>query len=685
MIDIAGPVAIKLVDRIVQIVIDNPPVNASNRAVRQGLMRAVAEICASSEIDAAVISCAGRTFVAGGDIREFDQPPLMPSLPEVCNAIENCTKPIVAAVHGTALGGGLEIALSCHARVFAKSAKFGLPEVKLGLVPGAGGTQRLPRLIGLERTLELVTSARLAGAVEALESGLADLVDDDPVAAATAFAGSLVGSQIRRTGALSVEPLTTARLLELRDAVVRKARGQESPVAAFDLTAASANVGLVDGMAQERAAFVDLMASSQSRALRHVYFAEREAFRVPDLLGILPRDVAKVGIVGAGTMGSGIAVALADAGLAVTVVDVAPAAREAGRGRVASTYENQVKSGRITGDQAQLRLNAISFADRFEDLAEVDLVIEAVFEDMAVKKDLFGHLGRILREGAILATNTSYLDVGEIGAASGRPTDVIGLHFFAPANIMKLVEIVRSQASSTSALATAVALAKRLGKIPVVCGVCDGFVGNRILAAYRQQAEFMLEEGALPQDVDAAMVAFGFPMGPFAVSDLSGLDIAWARRKRLASIRDPNQRYSSRVADRLCQMGRLGQKTGSGWYRYVDNRREEDSIVRQVIEDVSRELGFLRRPINQETIQNRLQATMMNEARRILDDKIVLRGLDVDLAMIHGFGYPAWRGGPIFEATEIGIQDLLAELEAVQSKSGPGWEPARGFLSVITD
>lgn len=531
MTNVTKPVRIEINDGIALITIDNPPVNATSQAVRAGLQEAISTVQDKRDVLAAVIVAQGRTFVAGGDIREFGKSPLAPALPDVCNAIEASSKPVVAAVHGTALGGGLEIALACHARILSNDAGVGLPEVKLGLIPGAGRTQRLPRLVGMLPALDMITTGKQVKPDEALRLGIADrIADGDLRDAAVALARELVGRPIRRTGTLAVPALDEAAAETAVSGIAKKARGQLSPIRAAEVVMVAAEMPLTEGLAIERATFVELMGSSQSRALRHSFFAEREVMRVPGLDDVAPRSLKRIGLIGAGTMGAGIAVALSDAGLPVTVVETSAAAVEAGRARIEATYTRMLKSGRITSEEQIARLQRITLSDDFSALSHADLVIEAVFEDMAIKQDVFRQLGAVAKPEAILATNTSYLDIDPIAAASGRQHDVIGLHFFAPANIMRLVEIIRCKGSAPDALATGLALAKRLGKIPVVCGICDGFVGNRILAAYRAQTEMTLEDGALPHDVDSAMEAFGFPMGSFAVSDLSGLDIAWARR-----------------------------------------------------------------------------------------------------------------------------------------------------------
>ncbi|WP_262027440.1 3-hydroxyacyl-CoA dehydrogenase NAD-binding domain-containing protein [Microvirga sp. Mcv34] len=675
------PVRLIPTSPVALIEIDNPPVNATSQAVRAGLLAAIREVDNNPRIEAVVIACAGKTFVAGADIREFGQVPREPHLPDVINAIEACSKPVVAAIQGTALGGGCEIALACHARVAEAGASLGLPEVKLGLVPGAGGTQRLPRLVGLDAALDLVTSGRPVKAPEALRLGLIDrLSSGDLRQDAIALAQELIGQPLRRTGDRIVTPMdaeaASAKTAEIR----KKARGAEAPDKAAELVLQAANLPLQDGMARERETFLELRSSEQSAALRHAFFAEREVMRLPGLDSVEPRSVQKVGIVGAGTMGSGIAIAFADAGFDVRIVETSEQALGAGQARVRDVYDKQVASGRITSAVRDERLKAIGYAVGISSLSDRDLVIEAVFEDLDVKRALFRDLDAILPPGTILATNTSYLDISLIAAATSRPADVVGLHFFSPAHVMKLIEIVRTGATAADVVATGLALAKRLRKIPVVCRVCDGFVGNRILSRYRQQAEYLLEEGALPHEVDAALEAFGFPMGPFAVSDLAGLDINWARRKRLAPTRDPRERYVD-IADRLCEAGRFGRKTGAGWYRYEGGKREVDSAVTALVEEASQRRGLTRRAISADEIQSRIRAAIVNEACKILDEHIVERPLDVDVVMMHGYGYPAWRGGPLFEADRVGLQPILAQVRERAAQDGPGWEPAEGLVS----
>ncbi|MCZ8100400.1 MAG: 3-hydroxyacyl-CoA dehydrogenase NAD-binding domain-containing protein [Burkholderiales bacterium] len=678
----ASPVKLVVEDGLAWILIDNPPVNATSQPVRAGIAEALASAVADPAVGGIVLACEGSTFVAGADIREFGKPPVPPILPDLLRAIEDSPKPVVAAVHGTALGGGFELAMACHARIAAPGAAMGLPEVKLGLIPGAGGTQRLPRLVGALAALEMITSGRSVKATEALSLGILDAVaPGDLRAEAAALARRLAGTPPRRTLSLPVVPVEPAAFDAAVAKVAARARGQIAPLRAAEAVRLSFSAPAGEGLARERAIFIELVGSPQSAALRHLFFAEREAARVPLLDGAKGRPVLRAGVVGGGTMGAGIAVCFADAGIPVTIVETGAAAVSAARERVSGLYERQVKSGRITADQRDERLGRIAASDSYADLADADLVVEAAFEDMAVKADVFGRLAAATKPDAVLATNTSALDVDAIAAASGRPAAVVGLHFFSPANVMRLVEVVRGAASSREVLATGVALARRLGKLPVVCGNADGFVGNRILALWRQVAEFAVEDGALPHDVDAALEAFGLAMGPFAVSDLAGLDIGWARRKRLAPMRDPAQRYASAVADALCERGRFGQKTGAGWYRYRDGKREVDPEVVALVEAMSARQGIVRRPVAAELIQRRVRAAMVNEGAKILAEGIVANAAAIDLVLVHGYGYPAWRGGPMFEADALGLATVLADMREMQAAYGRGWEPAPLLVS----
>jgi 3-hydroxyacyl-CoA dehydrogenase len=693
------PVTVRRRGRVCLIAIDNPPVNAASHTVRSGVQRALMAAEADADVTAIIILCEGRTFVAGADIREFGQPPGEPSLPALCQEIEACTKPVIAAIHGTALGGGCEIALACHGRIADSGAKLGLPEVKLGLIPGAGGTQRLPRLIGMAAAIEMVATGRMMGAAEALERGLIDVITEGDLANdATSFAERLVsgkaGAQgvaaqplplplpLRRTGALPVPAYDEPAMAAQIEQIERKARGQLSPGVGARAVLAAATLDLPAGLAHERAAFAGLLASEQSAALRHVFFAERAAARVPALEGATPRPVSIVGVAGAGTMGAGIAVVLAEAGYRVIVAERTENAAEAGRSRIAAMHQRGAETGRITREVAAARMAATAVGHDITAFAPCDLVIEAVFDDLAVKQELFAALSGIVRPDAVLATNTSYLDPNLIGAAASHPERVVGLHFFSPANVMRLVEIVATGRTATDVLATAFAVSKRLGKLAVLAGSCDGFIGNRIFSSYRKQCEYMLEDGALPHEIDAAMEAFGLPMGPFAVFDLAGLDIAWARRKRLAATRDPAERYV-RIADQLCELGRFGQKSGAGWYVYENGKRRPDAGVTSIIEAEARRSGVQRRSIGAEEIRTRIIAAMVNEGARILGEGMAQRASDIDLVFINGYGWPAWRGGPMFQADRMGLGIILAEVERMQARDGAGWEPAPLLVEMV--
>ena len=670
------PVRIEPRGRIALILINNPPVNAASHAVRKGLSEAVEKIGADPAFDAGVIAGEGATFVAGADIREFDKPPQAPHLPDVLLAIERAAKPLVAAIHGSALGGGLEIALACHARVMAQKAVVGLPEVKLGIIPGAGGTQRLPRLAGMEASLDLVTSGRFAPAAEAKALGIVDEVTTgDHVEAAIALAEKLVGKPLRRTGELAV-PQWDRDAFEAKAAtIVKKARGRRAEGKAIEAIRLAPASDIETGMAAERAFFQELRATPQSAALRHLFFAEREAAKVPGVNVKEARALARVGVIGSGTMGSGIAIACADAGLQMMVIETSDDALAKGRTRIELTYDRSVKSGRLDADGKAALLARFSFSTDLNSLADVDLIIEAVFEDMQVKRDLFARLDKIAKPGAVLATNTSYLDPNFIADATTRPRDVIGLHFFSPANIMRLLEIVRPERASPDVVATGLALARKLNKLAVVCGVCDGFIGNRILAMYRKQIDFMMEDGALPHEIDAAMEQYGLAMGPVAVSDLAGLDIGWARRKRLAPTRDPRERYVA-IADRICELGRFGQKTGRGFYIYEGGQRRVDPEITAIIEEELAKKGIARRKVSAGEIVDRVRAAIVNEAAKILAEGVAQRPGDIDLVMVNGYGFPAWRGGPLHEADAIGLPKILDIARATYARDGLGFEPA---------
>lgn len=656
--------------------IDHPPVNALSRVVRRALIEHVAEIGADFAIRAGVIACRGRTFVAGADIREFGGAPLAPLTFDVAFVIEACHKPIVAAIHGSALGGGCEIALGCHARVATPDAKLGLPEVALGILPGGGGTTRLPRLVDPLVAIDLIGSGRHIDAREALAIGLVDAIaDGDVVDAAVRRARSLVGAPLRRLSGVAPRPVDPALARDKIAEIETRARGQESPGVAARVTLAGLGEVFADAQAREREASTRLVYSEQAAALRHVFFAEREAARIPLVEGVAPRKVDIVGIAGAGTMGSGIAVALADAGFAVIVVERDEAAARAGRDRIAALYDRAIAGGRLDEAGKTARLARMTFAGGLDALAPCDLVIEAVFDDLGVKQALFRDLSAIVREDCLLATNTSYLDPNAIAGAARNPARVVGMHFFAPANVMRLLEVVRANKTSSETLASALAVGRKMRKAPILAGACEGFIGNRILAAYRAQCDYMLEEGASPRDIDDAMESFGLPMGPYAAADLSGLDISWARRKRLAATRDPRERYVA-IADTLCEMGRFGRKTGAGWYKYEDGRRLDDPVVADIIGGAARFGGMARRSIDRADIRARVIAAMANEGAKILEEGMALRAGDIDLVYINGFGWPRWLGGPMFQADRRGLRAVLDEVRRMEARDGHGWSPA---------
>jgi 3-hydroxyacyl-CoA dehydrogenase len=639
-----------VVDGVLVIEINHAPVNALSIDVRAGLSAALAHGTSVREIDAMVIMGAGKIFIGGADIREFGQPPAEPLLPAIVAAIEASTKPVAAAIHGAALGGGLEVALAAHRRIASPSATFAAPEVKLGIVPGAGGTQRLPRLVGIPATIDLIATGRTVGAEEALKLGILDRIEvGDLLTAAIEEARALIDRPLRRTGERSAPPAILQAIDSAEKRALARARGQIAPREAVRLVRLAAECPLADGLAEERATFLRLRDSEQAMALRHIFFAERAAAKVEGLEGVKPRDVRTIGVVGMGLMGSGIATTALDAGLTVMAVEQSDDAAVKGRARVEALYERALQSGRIDTVGKQERLDRLRTGADLQALKDADLIVEAVFDDFAVKTTLFQQLDNIARPDAILATNTSYLDPDRIAEATLRPERVLGLHFFSPANVMRLVEVVRCARTAPDVVATGLAFAKHLRKLPIVCGVTEGFIGNRIFSAYRRAAEFLLEDGALPYQIDAAMEEYGFAMGPFAVFDLAGLEIAWARRKRQAATRDPRERYVD-IPDRLCEAGRFGQKAGRGWYVYRDGRREIDPDVTALIESARAAKGISPRTIPAAEIVQRLLAAMAAEGAALVAEGVAARASDIDLVMINGYGFPAHNGGPMFVA-----------------------------------
>jgi 3-hydroxyacyl-CoA dehydrogenase len=650
-----------------------PPVNALSRPVRQGLLEAARSIAADASIQAVVLHGGPGRFIAGADIKEMDLPPDEPILPEVVAALEAIPQPVVAALDGVALGGGLEIALACDLRLASEKASVGLVETRLGIIPGAGGTQRLPRLVGTAKAIELIGEAKILKAKEALSLGILDaVVEGDLLAEAIRRAPETAK---RRVSVLPIPPRDAAAEEAAAQAAVKKAKGVPAVAAVARLLRETAAQDFPEGVKAERATFLPLRASKEAAALRHLFLAEREAARVPGLEGVAPRPVAQVAVIGGGTMGSGIAVAVADAGLSVHVLERDAEAAAACAARLDETYGRQVQSGRLTAEAGAARRARIAPTADWSVLAQADLVIEAAFEEMGVKADIFRRLDALAKPGAVLATNTSYLDPDAIAAFTNRPQDVLGLHFFAPANIMKLLEVVRCAKTAPDVLATGLAFGKKLGKLPIVSGVCEGFIGNRIYAVYRRHAEYLVADGASPREVDAALESYGFAMGIFAVSDLSGLDIAWAMRKRRAATRDPAERYVT-IADTLCEAGRLGRKTGAGWYSYASGKPEPDPAVEALIAEARKAAGITPRSFSAAEIQDRLLAVMANEGANILAEGIALRPSDIDLVFTNGYGFPRVKGGPLFAADQRGLGAVLAEVEAAAAAGGAGSEPA---------
>jgi 3-hydroxyacyl-CoA dehydrogenase len=646
---------------------DNPPVNALKHEVRAGLVEALSRIRDEGTVQAVVIGCAGRTFFAGADITEFGKPPQAPSLAEVIAAIEAMPKPVVASLHGTALGGGFELALACHFRVAAATARVGLPEVKLGLLPGAGGTQRLPRLIGPEKALKMIVTGDPVGSAEALADGIVDeIAQGDLTEAATAFARRVVAE--RRPLRLvrdRDDKLVAEGFADAAASLTQRLRGREAPAACVEAVRNAIVLPFEEGLKRESELFRKLVAGDQSKAQRHVFFAEREAAKVPDMPAeTTPRPIASGAVIGAGTMGGGIAMCFANAGIPVTLIETGEDLLRKGLNRIAANYRATVSRGGLAADEMDRRMGLITGAVGIDAVGGADVVIEAVFEEMGLKKRVFADLDRAARPGALLATNTSTLDVDEIAGATARPHDVVGTHFFSPANVMRLLEIVRGAASAPDAIATALTLARRLGKVPAVVGVCYGFVGNRMLARRSVEAERLLLEGALPQQVEAALVEFGLPMGPFAMMDLAGLDVGWLIRK--------SRGEHAEIEDALCEAGHFGQKTGSGYFRYQAGSRAPipDPEVERVILDASARLGIPRRPIASEEIVERTIFPMINEGARILEEGIATRPGDIDVIWVYGYGWPIWRGGPMYYADRLGLGHVRDRLAFYAERSG---------------
>ncbi|HSR97536.1 MAG TPA: 3-hydroxyacyl-CoA dehydrogenase NAD-binding domain-containing protein [Kofleriaceae bacterium] len=650
--------------------VNYPPVNALSQQVRAGILAGVRQAIADPAVKAIVLACDGKTFIAGADITEFGKPMQAPSLVEVQDAVEGSPKPVIAAIHGTALGGGFELALCCHYRVAVPSAKCGFPEVNLGLLPGAGGTQRLPRIVGVEQALDMVTSGKHIDGKSAHAAGLFDeLVPEDALrASAIAFAKKVVadGRPLRRVRDLD-DKVAAARAKPdvfdaFRKANAKKFRGFLAPE--YNIRAVEAAVArpFDEGLAEERRLFGELMAGTQSAAQRYVFFAERQVWKIPDVPDDTPTiPVKKVGIIGAGTMGGGIAMNFVNIGMPVTIVETKQDALDRGISVVRKNYERSTKSGKLTMADVDKRMQMFTPTLELDSLADCDLIIEAIFENMDVKQDVFGKLDKIVKQGAILATNTSALDINQIATAVKRPEAVIGLHFFSPANVMRLVEVVRTRDTSKPVIATSMQLAKKLGKIAALVGVCPGFVGNRILYARSAQANAMLMEGAMPWDIDKAIYDFGLPMGPFAMSDLAGLDIGWR----------PETTKSSTIREVLCEQNRRGQKTGAGFYDYDEQRTARPSpVTEQIIKDFAARSGQPQRKISEQEILERCLYAQINEGAKILEEKIAIRPSDIDIVWINGYGWPVYRGGPMFYADTVGLPQVVAKLDEYGPKLG---------------
>jgi 3-hydroxyacyl-CoA dehydrogenase len=677
---------LRLEGDVAVLTLDSPPVNALSANVRTGLLEGIQEAQANDAARAIILICEGRTFIAGADITEFGgKGPVGASLTDVQSAMQNATKPVIAAIHGTALGGGLEVALCAHFRIAVPSAKCGLPEVNLGLLPGAGGTQRLPRIVGVETALEMMTSGRHVPAPQCLDLGLIDELAEEGalLAGALDFAKRVVAEErpLRKVDESNVKVEAARGKPEIfekfRAGIARKTRGFLAPEYNIRCIEAAVNESFEDGLATEGRLFFELMTGEQSAAQRYSFFAEREVWKIPDV----PRDtpqipIERVGIVGAGTMGGGIAMNFANIGLPVILIEREQEALDRGLGVVRANYERSAKRGRLTEEDVERRMQLLTGSVEIDDLAGCDLVIEAVFENMRVKKEIFADFDRVLKPGAILATNTSALDIDEIASATKRPESVIGLHFFSPANVMRLVEVVRADHTSNEVIATSMALAKRIGKMAALVGVCPGFVGNRILSPRQKQANDLLLEGAMPWDIDRVLFDFGLPMGPFAMSDLAGLDIGWSKETSKGET----------LRDVLCEMDRRGQKNGRGFYDYAADRSASPSPeVEQIIREFAARAGKPMRTVSDEEILERCVYPMINEGFKILTEGKAIRASDIDVIWVNGYGWPVYRGGPMFYGEKIGLAHVLARLQEFQKTHGDAFAPAPLLEQIVAE
>ncbi len=665
-------VTLRLEGRIAIVEINNPPVNALSHAVRSGLQEKVTEASANIDVDAILIACIGRTFAAGADITEFGKPSQEPILTDVINTIEAVEKPVVAAIHGTAFGGGFEIALGCHFRVAVKSAQVGLPEVKLGLIPGAGGTQRLPRLIGPVLALEPIVTGNPIGAAKAEKLGILDEVyDDNLLENALAFTNRILSEKrpilrnSERDDKLEALKKDATELDATASALLRRSRGLHAPATCAESVKNTLSMSFDEGLKKEREFFIQLRDGEQSKAQRHLFFAERAALKIPDMpKETKARDIKRVAVLGAGTMGGGITMSIASAGIPVTMIDLDEKALERGLGIIEKNYQKTAQRGGLTEKQVETALGLIDGSTDFDKVSEADLVIEAVFENLDLKKKIFKDLDEKTKPGTILASNTSYLDIDVIAAETSRPGDVIGMHFFSPANVMKLLEIVRAKETKLDVLKTAIDIGKRAGKVPVTVGVCYGFVGNRMLRSRSLQVEKLLLEGASPAQIDRVSTGFGFAMGPCAVGDLAGLDIGFRARQDSGA--------KAPVADAICELGRFGQKTGKGYYLYEEGSRSPipDPEIDALIKNVAKEHGVEQREISDEELHARLVYSLVNEGARVLEEGIAVRSSDIDLIWINGYGWPVGRGGPMFYADTVGAEEIVKQLNFYADATG---------------
>ena len=669
-------VATHLESDVMVITVNNPPINAGSIEVRQGLLDAIAHLEKESQAKAGVIIGGGSTFIAGSDIKEFSLPLAEPHLPQVIAAIENCSKPVVCAIHGAALGGGFELALGCDARIAQEGAVVGLPEVTLGIIPGAGGTQRLPRLIGVEKSIELICGGVRIKADEALRLGIINkVVREDLLGHAITLARELEGQKFKVRD-LAVPKADPADIEFAANKALKAGKSRPQIKMAIEMIINAMTIAIDQGLAKEREVFQQLRISTEAKALRHQFFAERKLFKALSLNSAQAKTIERVAVIGAGTMGSGIAIACLSAGYSVHLLDQSAASLANGVKKIEDFYSSRLINAKMSAEKVAAALGRFTHSSQWSDIASADLIIEAVFEDLEVKHAVFKQIDEHAKADALIATNTSYLDIEAIAEKAHNPARVFGLHFFSPANVMKLIEIIRCKASSDAVIATGLLFAKRLGKTPVISANAFGFIGNRIYAAYRRQCEFMLEEGASPEQIDQALEEFGFAMGPFAVADMSGLDIAWAMRKNQAATRNPVDRYVS-IPDTLCLAGHFGRKTGSGYYLYDGaGKRTKDPWVHQVIAEASAAKNITRREFTSQEIVDRVLLTMMNEVAHLVSEQVVGDATDCDIALVNGYGFPRWQGGPVFMAREMGLDKLTAGMDLLEMQSGPGFKRA---------